>query len=77
MGNHTAYNTVTSPKFLVWKFCGKAQFSHSFGRFARNYAETAFPQNFITRKLWYFTQCKSPFMNNQISKIVMERSEIL
>ena len=51
MGNHTAYNTVTSPKFLVWKFCGKAQFSHSFGRFARNYAETAFPQNFITRKL--------------------------
>ena len=30
-------NTVISPNFLVWKFCGKAQFPHSFGR---NYAET-------------------------------------
>ena len=35
-----AENTVISPNFLVWKFCGKAQFPHSFGRFARNYAET-------------------------------------
>ena len=24
----------------MWKFCGKAQFRHSFGQFARNYAET-------------------------------------
>ena len=24
----TAKNTVISPNFLVWKFCGKAQFSH-------------------------------------------------
>ena len=37
---HTAKNTVISPNFLVWKFCGKTQFLHSFGRFARNYAET-------------------------------------
>ena len=37
---YTAKNTVISPNFLVWKFCGKAQFLHSFGRFARNYAET-------------------------------------
>ena len=29
-------NTVISPKFLVWKFCGKAHFP----RFTRNYAET-------------------------------------
>ena len=33
-------NTEISPNFLVWKFCGKAQFSHSFGQFAQNYAET-------------------------------------
>ena len=37
---NTAKNAVISPNFLVWKFCGKAQFLHSFGRFARNYAET-------------------------------------
>ena len=36
----TEENTVISPNFLVWKFCGKAQFPHSFGRIARNYAET-------------------------------------
>ena len=33
-------NTVIPPNFLVWKFCGKAQFPHSFGQFTRNYAET-------------------------------------
>ena len=37
---YTTKNTVISPKFLVWKFFGKAQFAHSFGWFARNYAET-------------------------------------
>ena len=36
----TVKNAVISPNFLVWKFCGKAQFSHSFGRIARNYPET-------------------------------------
>ena len=35
----TAKNPVISPNFRVWKFCGKAQVPHSFGRFARNYAE--------------------------------------
>ena len=38
----------------MWKFCEKAKFLHSFGRIgriARNYAETAFPPNFHTRKL--------------------------
>ena len=30
----TEKNTVISPNFLVCKFCGKAQFPHSFGRFA-------------------------------------------
>ena len=33
-------NTVISPNFLVWKFCGKAQFPHTFGQIARNYAGT-------------------------------------
>ena len=37
---YTTENTVISADFLVWKFCGKAQFPHSFGRSVRNYAET-------------------------------------
>ena len=37
---NTAKNTVISPNFLVWKFCVKAQFQHTFGRIAQNYAET-------------------------------------
>ena len=48
---YTAKNTVILPNFLVWKFCRKAQFPHNIWRFAWNYAETAFPQNFYTRKL--------------------------
>ena len=35
---------------MVLKFCGKAQFPHSFGRIARNYAETVLFQNSDTRK---------------------------
>ena len=41
-----AENTVISPNFMVWKFCGKAQFPY------RNYA---FPQNFHTMKLGEIT----------------------
>ena len=33
-------NIVISPNILVWKFCGKLQFPHSFGRFTQNYAKT-------------------------------------
>ena len=33
-------NTVISRNFLVWKFCGKAQFLYSFVRIDRNYTET-------------------------------------
>ena len=36
----TEKNIVISPNFMVWKFCGKAQFPHSFERFTLNYAET-------------------------------------
>ena len=38
--DYTTKNTVISPDFLVRKFCGKAQFPHSFGRFARKYMDT-------------------------------------
>ena len=44
-------NIVISPNFLVWKFCEKAQFPHSFGEIARNYAETVPFHKFHTRKL--------------------------
>ena len=58
-----AKNIVISPNFLVWKFCGKEQFPHSFGRFARNYTETvpfhkiSTPRNQV--KLLYFFAMKS------------------
>ena len=32
----TAKNTVTSPNFLVWKFCAKAQFPHRKLRLSTN-----------------------------------------
>ena len=52
----TVKNIIISPNFPVWKFCGKAKFPHSFGRFARNYArDCAFPQNFHTMKLGEIT----------------------
>ena len=44
-----AKNTVISPNFLVWKFCGKAQFPHSLC------GNCALPQNFHTRKLGEIT----------------------
>ena len=46
--NTTAKNAINSPNFLVWKFSGKTQFPHSFGKLCRKYA---FPQNFHPRKL--------------------------
>ena len=36
---YIAKNTVISSDFLMWQFSGKAQLPHSFGPFARNYAE--------------------------------------
>ena len=58
-----AKNTVISPDFLVWKFCGKAQFPHSFGRIAQNYAETVSLHKISTPgnqvKLRYFSQLKT------------------
>ena len=60
-GNTTEKNTVILLDFLVWKFCGKAQFPHSFGRITRNSAETvpfrkiSTPRNQV--KLLCFLQC--------------------
>ena len=46
---------------MVWKFCGKAQFTYRFGRFARNNAETVLFRNISTAgnqgKLRYFSRC--------------------
>ena len=36
----TVKNIVIPPNFLVWKFCGKTQFPHNFGRIVRNFVET-------------------------------------
>ena len=57
----TTKNIAISPNFLVWKFCGKEQVPHSFGRIVQNYAETvpfhkiSTPGNQV--KLRYFSQC--------------------
>ena len=48
--SYTAKNTVISPNFLMWKFCGKSQFP----RFLGNCGNCAFPQNFH-RKLGEIT----------------------
>ena len=49
----TVKNTVISPNFLVWKFCGKSQFPHSFR--PKLCGNCAFPQNFHIRKLGEIT----------------------
>ena len=57
----TAKNSVISPNFKMWKFCGKAQFQYSFGQISRN---CAFPQNFHTRKLGEITEFFAVFVPN-------------
>ena len=48
--------SVISPNFLMWQFCRKAPFLHSFRQFTQNYTETVpFPQNFHTKKLGEIT----------------------
>ena len=80
---YTAQNAAISPNFMVWKFCGKAQFPHSFGRFARN---CAFPQNFHTMKLGEITAVyavidislfrKSYFTTNYLPLILIPLSRV-
>ena len=57
-GWHTKKNTVISPGFLVLKFCGKAQFPHSFGWFAVSFRKISTPWNQV--KLRYFSQWHLP-----------------
>ena len=45
---------LKKPNFLVWKFCGKAQFPHSFGQIT--------PGNWV--KLRYFAQLKSNYLSS-------------
>ena len=66
----TAKNTVISPgNFKLWKFCGKAQIPHSFGRIAKNYAESVPFRKIYTQgiqvKLQYFSQ-RSYFYHDDI-----------
>ena len=78
----TAKNTVISPDFLVWKFCRKAQFPHSFGRIARNYMEIvpfrkiSTPGNQVI--LRYFSYCSYLVLGlcqTAISKLFCENSQ--
>ena len=39
----TVKNTVISPNFVVWKFCEKAQFPPSLGRYGKTMRNFAFP----------------------------------
>ena len=50
----TAKNTVISPNFLVWEFCGKAQFPHIAGIYTETvpYHKISTPGNSV--KLGYF-----------------------
>ena len=67
-------NAVISPNFLVWKFCGKAQFPLSFRRLAQNYVETMSVHKISTTgnyvKLLHFTQCISLPFSSRDSPIV-------
>ena len=59
----TKYSVISS-NFLVLKFCGKAQFPHSFRRFARNYAETVPFHKISTPKIrWNYGIFWSALMN--------------
>ena len=51
MKNSTTKNNVILPNYLVWDFCGKAQFLHSFGWFVQNYAELWLPTKFPHQKI--------------------------
>ena len=55
----TGKNTIISPAFLVWKFCGKAQFSHTcihvISGDSLPFRKISTPRNQV--KLRYFSQC--------------------
>ena len=53
--SYSAQNTVILPNFLVWKFFGKVQLSHSFRNHLKLCRNCAFQQNFYIRKLGEIT----------------------
>ena len=56
-------NTAISSNFLVWKFCGKAQFPHCFGKSSETMRKlclsTKCPNQEIRRNYGFFSQCLS------------------
>ena len=60
----TAKNTVISPTFLVWKFCGKAQFPHSFGR---NYSILRSAEYCISKLILVTLYYKTDFKKNALT----------
>ena len=76
----TAQNTVMSPKFLVWKFCEKAQCPYNFRRITWNYAETApfhkFPLQKIRWNYGIFTHWSSIFLTLKQSASLICRSSL-
>ena len=80
----TAKNTVISPDFLVWKVCGKAQFPHSFGRFALlidrilSFLEVAFEINKHRTPLMLQLHCESDFfITFEIAKTMCTKNHVL
>ena len=66
----TVKNTIISPNFLVWKFCGKAQFPHSFGRMRKLCFSTKFPYHEIRWNYDIFVVCELRIeKKNNISNI--------
>ena len=49
--SNTTNNTVISRNFLIWKFCRKAQFPYSFGRFARNVRKMCLSTKFSNQEI--------------------------
>ena len=47
----TTNNTVISRNFLIWKFCRKAQFPYSFGRFAQNMRKMCLSTKFSNQEI--------------------------
>ena len=63
---HTAKNTVISPNFLVWKFCGKAQFRESPETMQKQCLSTKFPHQNIR---WNYSILRSVICIDQIERM--------
>ena len=63
--SYTAQNTEILPNFLVWKICGNAHFSQSFGRFARRVGEIKVFYAFLVKLL----SCQDVSLGQSLLKI--------